>query len=168
MNIYKRFGISDSFLDSIKNITEKKTLDPVDPKQAKGTFQARKDKDIDNDGKVTGTDKYLHARRNAISKAMGKKEGKEVIDTKPKIDDSEVSDRVNEQSLTPQHIKQGIGIARDKRYAKGNVTGAVKAMNKIHPALAQHPVIKKELQKQNENVELTQEDIDFINNLNNK
>lgn len=99
MNIYKRFGISDSLLDSIKSITEK-TLDPVDPKQAKGTFQARKDKDINNDGKVTGTDKYLHARRNAISKAMsGKKESKDVIDTKPKIDDRDISTRVNEQQV---------------------------------------------------------------------
>jgi hypothetical protein len=57
---------------------------------------------------------------------------------------------LDEATPTTQEVKQGIGIARDKRYAKGNVTGAVKAMDKINPGLAQHPAVKKELQKQNE------------------
>ena len=67
--------------------------------------------------------------------------------------------KTNEESeldeATPnrQQVKQGIGIARDKRYAGGNMTGAVKAMDKLNKGLAQHPVVKKELQKQNEEVE---------------
>lgn len=64
-------------------------MDPVDPKQAKGAFKDRKDKDIDNDGDIDKTDKYLHTRRNAITKAMSeKKKGiKDKIDVEPKIDD---------------------------------------------------------------------------------
>lgn len=57
---------------------------------------------------------------------------------------------LDEATPTAQQVKQAIGIARDKRYAKGNVSGAVKAMDKVNPGLAQHPAVKKELQKQNE------------------
>ena len=46
-------------------------LDAVQPKAVKKKFKDRKDKDIDNDGDVDSTDKYLHKRRKAISKSMG-------------------------------------------------------------------------------------------------
>ena len=45
-------------------------LDAVQPKAVKKKFDDRKDKDIDNDGDVDSTDKYLHKRRKAISKAV--------------------------------------------------------------------------------------------------
>ena len=51
-------------------------LDAVQPKALKKKFKDRKDKDIDNKDGVTDSDKYLHNRRKAISKAM-KKEGLE-------------------------------------------------------------------------------------------
>jgi hypothetical protein len=47
-----------------------KKMDPVDHKALKGDFEDREDKDIDNDGKVDDSDRYLHKRRQAISKAM--------------------------------------------------------------------------------------------------
>lgn len=56
----------------------------------------------------------------------------------------------NEETPSGKQVKQAIGIARDKRYAKGNMTGAVKAMDKINPKLSGHPKVKGELQKQNE------------------
>ena len=46
-------------------------MDPVDHKSLKGKFKDRKDKDIDNDGDTDASDKYLHKRRKAISKAIG-------------------------------------------------------------------------------------------------
>ena len=49
---------------------EEKKLDKVNPKAVKKDFDDRKDKDIDNDGDVDSTDKYLHKRRKAISKAI--------------------------------------------------------------------------------------------------
>jgi len=45
-------------------------LDPVNKKALKKDFDDRKDKDIDNDGDVDSSDKYLAKRRKAVSKAM--------------------------------------------------------------------------------------------------
>lgn len=47
-------------------------MDPVDPKASKKKFADRKDKDIDNDGDVDDSDKFLHKRRKAIGKTMQK------------------------------------------------------------------------------------------------
>ena len=61
--------------DGTEEIDEKlgknEELDPVNKKAVKKKFDDRKDKDIDNDGDVDSTDKYLHKRRKAISKSMG-------------------------------------------------------------------------------------------------
>ena len=83
-----RFGISDSLLDAVKEvqdqdvskyrafglIDEKKKMDPV----------GKADADIDNDGDVDDSDKYLHNRRKAVKKAMGGK--KDEVDVNPKDD----------------------------------------------------------------------------------
>jgi len=46
-------------------------LDAVQPDAVKKKFKDRKDKDIDNDGDVDDSDRFLHKRRKAISKSMG-------------------------------------------------------------------------------------------------
>ena len=51
---------------------EEDKLDKVNPVAVKKKFDDRKDKDIDNDGDVDSSDKFLHKRRKAISKAVGK------------------------------------------------------------------------------------------------
>ena len=86
---HRRLGISDSLLDAVKGITEKKhKMDPV----------GKADADIDNDGDVDKSDKYLHNRRKAIKKAMKKDEkkmgGKDQVDTEPQLDDK-VEESVN-------------------------------------------------------------------------
>jgi hypothetical protein len=53
-----------------EELAEKK-LDPVNHKELKGKHANRKDKDIDNDGDVDGSDKYLHMRRKKVSKIIG-------------------------------------------------------------------------------------------------
>ena len=47
-------------------------MDKVQPKAIKKKFADRKDKDIDNDGDVDSSDRYLHKRRQAVSKAIKK------------------------------------------------------------------------------------------------
>ena len=45
-------------------------LDPVNKNAVKKKFDDRKDKDIDNDGDVDSSDKFLHKRRKAVSKSV--------------------------------------------------------------------------------------------------
>ena len=52
-------------------------MDAVQPKAVKKKFKDRKDKDIDNDGDVDSSDKYLHKRRKAVSKAIKSETKKE-------------------------------------------------------------------------------------------
>ena len=69
--------------EAAKKMDEKK-LDAVNPTAVKKKFDDRKDKDIDNDGDVDSTDKYLHKRRKAISKAV-KNEGTWAMPDSPKL-----------------------------------------------------------------------------------
>ena len=55
-----------------EELSEKK-LDPVNHKELKGKHSERKDKDIDNDGDVDKSDKYLHMRRKKVSKIIAMK-----------------------------------------------------------------------------------------------
>tara|TARA_B100000424_G_scaffold250985_1_gene226078 strand:- start:529 stop:1395 length:867 start_codon:yes stop_codon:yes gene_type:complete len=59
-------------LESARAKREEKKMDKVNQKALKKDFDDRKDKDIDNDGDVDSTDKYLHKRRKAVSKAIAK------------------------------------------------------------------------------------------------
>ena len=107
MDLHKRLGISDSLLDAVKEITEKKKLDPV----------GKADADIDNDGDVDKSDKYLKNRRKTIKKAMGKddkkkgatKGAKDDIDVEPEIDDVKESVELEEASvkITYKNPKDG-------------------------------------------------------------
>jgi hypothetical protein len=63
-------------------------LDPVDQKALKGSLKSAKDKDINDDGKVNSSDEYLHKRRQAVSKALGKLK-EETLDEK-KLSDKDV------------------------------------------------------------------------------
>ena len=82
------FNNPDNLVDVVRQILsgkpleEKKKeeeLDPVNKQAVKKKFDDRKDKDIDNDGDVDSTDKYLHKRRKAISKSLNEKEPKKKI-----------------------------------------------------------------------------------------
>jgi hypothetical protein len=98
VDLHKRLGLSDDLLSTVKSITEKKKMDPVDPKANQKDFDDRKDKDIDNDGDVDKTDKYLHRRRKAVTKAV--KGGKDQVDTEPKLDTKNTVD----EAVHPDHI----------------------------------------------------------------
>ena len=69
--------------EAAKKMDEKK-LDAVNPKAIKKKFDDRKDKDIDNDGDVDSSDKYLHKRRKAVSKAI-QNEGTWAMPDSPKL-----------------------------------------------------------------------------------
>lgn len=64
----------DNISKAWQEVYEKKTLDPVDHDELKGKHKDREDGDIDNDGDTDASDKYLHKKRKAISKAIKKEE----------------------------------------------------------------------------------------------
>ena len=65
----KKAGESE-FVVGGKKYNVEAEMDKVNPVAVKKKFKDRKDKDIDNDGDVDSSDKYLHKRRKAISKAI--------------------------------------------------------------------------------------------------
>ena len=101
-------------VDTIRNIVEKK-LDPVNPKAVKKKFDDRKDKDIDNDGDVDSTDKYLHKRRKAISKAIskeaydiGKDYAQHTLDVTPGQDKKDVDKMLNVAYTKNQSMRESL------------------------------------------------------------
>jgi hypothetical protein len=63
--------------------------------------------------------------------------------------------QVQEKEFSTKQIKQAYGIANDKRYKDGNYTGAVKAINKLAPGLADHKDVQKVLKRTNESYKST-------------
>ena len=63
----KTFTVAGKHYDVKK---EEDKLDKVNPVAVKKKFKDRKDQDIDNDGDVDDSDRFLHKRRKAISKAV--------------------------------------------------------------------------------------------------
>ena len=57
------------------------------------------------------------------------------------------------EGFSSKQIKMAIGIASDKRYAGGNMTGAVNAIEKIKKGLSDHPQVAAVLKRQNEDIE---------------
>ena len=59
-----------------------------------------------------------------------------------------------DEGFSSKEIKMAIGVASDKRYAGGNMTGAVAAIDKIKKGLSDHPQVAAVLRRQNEEVEI--------------
>ena len=67
----KKHSIESSILSVWQEASLKQEkLDAVNKNAVKKKFDDRKDKDIDNDGDTDDSDKFLHKKRKAISKAM--------------------------------------------------------------------------------------------------
>ena len=118
------FNKPDNLVDVVRQILsgkpleEKKKeeeLDPVNKQAVKKKFDDRKDKDIDNDGDVDSTDKYLHKRRKAISKAINEKDPKKKINASH-CEEVELDENYRKAALkgigaeTPSTIKVGTGV----------------------------------------------------------
>tara|TARA_B100002019_G_C21252619_1_gene592035 strand:+ start:1000 stop:1665 length:666 start_codon:yes stop_codon:yes gene_type:complete len=134
---HRRLGISDSLLDAVKGITEKKKLDPV----------GKADADIDNDGDVDKSDEYLKNRRKAIKKSMKKDDkkpsgSKDQVDTEPQLDD-----KMNESvELDEESIKITYKNPKDGKTHTMNVFTAQDATQAVKDLTRQGMnIIKKEM-----------------------
>ena len=118
------FNNPDNLVDVVRQILsgkpleEKKKeeeLDPVNKQAVKKKFDDRKDKDIDNDGDVDSSDKFLHKRRKAISKALNEKEPKKKINASH-CEEVELDENYRKAALkgigaeTANSIKVGTGV----------------------------------------------------------
>ena len=82
--------IIDQVWAAFQEVAEEKKakMDAVDKDELKGDHADRDDKDIDNDGDVDSSDKYLHKRRKVIKKAISKKDDSET-DTDKEIEEAQ-------------------------------------------------------------------------------
>ena len=94
-------------------------LDPVNKDAVKKKFDDRKDKDIDNDGDVDSSDKFLHKRRKAVSKSVAN-EGVEEFAVADDVPAMEIgTDRYRDHTLevTPGQDDPEWVAARDFKVA---------------------------------------------------
>ena len=144
----KRYGLSQSLVDAVASIIAGKKptnakedntndksddgegLDKVQPKALKKKFKDRKDKDIDNDGDVDDSDKYMHKKRQAVSKAISKDDEKpapkddadtkadpkkkkkgngEPVDTKPTMN----AESIQKEEMTDAQMKKREEIVKE-------------------------------------------------------
>ena len=90
-------GVHEHVINADKDEIVEKNLDPVNPMAVKKKFKDRKDKDIDNDGDTDSSDKYLHKKRKAISKAMNKEHLEKDADGKV----------IEHEETTPSSVEEG-------------------------------------------------------------
>jgi hypothetical protein len=62
-----------------------------------------------------------------------------------------------EEAITSKDIKMAVGVVKDKRYAGGNMTGAVSTIEKIRKNLSKHPRVQQALKTANEEVNKLEE-----------
>lgn len=117
-------------------------------------------KDHDGDGKVeTSTAEYMGSRDKAIKKATkpswdSKQARANALDSLDKKAQARQDMKKEEVEIEEDmQVKQAIGIASDKRYKGGNMTGAVNAIEKMRKGLSDHPQVKAVLKRQNEETE---------------
>lgn len=91
-------------------------MDPVNKKELKGTHAQRKDKDIDNDGDVDSSDKYLHKRRKAISKSIKKDKKEGDVEMNPKLDKGSKENSMEQKEST---IREKLLAVLENKQTKG-------------------------------------------------
>ena len=64
---------------------------------------------------------------------------------------------MKEEAITNKDIKMAVGVVKDKRYAGGNMTGAVNTLEKIKKNLSNHPRVQQALKTANEEVKELEE-----------
>ena len=110
-----------------KSIMKKEAMDPV----------GKADADIDNDGDVDKSDKYLHARRKAIGKALRKEEVEELDELKKSTLGSYVKKSADDLTHIQRDITSGSvkdpeykGLSRMRRNRKAGIARAVTSLTK--------------------------------------
>ena len=67
-----------------------------------------------------------------------------------KQEDERLAKRKKDSQYSDKDVRMGKGVAFDKRYKGGNMTGAYKTINKIKKGLGDHPKVADALRRANE------------------
>ena len=87
-------------------------LDAVQPDAVQKKFKNRKDKDIDNDGDADDSDKFLHKKRKAVSKAMKKEDDEN--DSKVK-ENGKINNKIKMEP-EEKNMKESTGLAFVRKF----------------------------------------------------
>ena len=113
----KYFETKKGSLEDLASKLVESKLDPVNKDAVKKKFDDRKDKDIDNDGDVDSSDKFLHKRRKAISKATSE----EVEDTEECWDShKQVGYKMKGGKRVPNCVPKSEAVTQDDKGEKQN------------------------------------------------
>jgi len=95
-------------------------------------------------------DDFIDAAKRMLN--MSASEVQSIIDKRLSDTTEEDTEEKDNQGFSDKEIKMAFGVLNDPRYKGGNYSGAVEVINKIAPGLADHPSVKKALQRTNEAV----------------
>jgi hypothetical protein len=141
-------------------VEEAKKLDPVNDKENDKPFAKRKDKDIDNDGDVDGSDEYLHKKRAATDDAIDggdkpadnggddeKDDKKKKTSANVKGKTAEIS-KIGEKTTTKEDVDALISAMEEAANPKKGATPPEGLTDKESPKskefMAKHTVDKKD------------------------
>ena len=165
---FKRMATDDAEEQRLKDQKKAKRLSAkkekeekeTDPGLKEGLLQegvAKNTLDIYQAAKDAKDKKSLKSMERQMDKAVNKANAKlkEELEGLPELDAMdyemwEAYQSPTKNNYTDKELRQAKGIAFDKRYKGGNMTGAAKAMEKIKKGLSDHPVASKALRQANE------------------
>ncbi len=136
------------------------TIDMLDHDKTDPDFQKLikkfklKAKDLKGDdgtsvtGSVKDIEKMLNTMYGKDWKDMYQQKGQKFVELE------QVERESVQEGYSTKEIKMAIGIASDKRYAGGNMSGAVAAIEKIKKGLSDHKQVAAVLKRQNEDVQI--------------
>ena len=117
-------------LEDAANKVVSEGLDPVNKDAVKKKFDDRKDKDIDNDGDVDSSDKFLHKRRKAISKSMKENPAMALGRTAAAAAGTAIGNKIGDRITSSKKIKEDLGKEDEPKVKE--VIGMLKKASKAH------------------------------------
>ncbi len=141
----------NSLEEAIRAAVKNEKLDPVNKTAVKKKFDDRKDKDIDNDGDVDSTDKYLHKRRKAISKAIKSEDADvnelSIADVKKATEKAKKRQEKERKATGRSGVSRTDMDARKEALDKDDVKTVKKVIGKLNKASQAHANQAKTLTK---------------------
>ena len=150
--------VDESMMDNIKKKANDMRRNVIGLSQAEKDAAKKKQmaKQHDSTMKNIGGAMSAVAKKDKAAEVARLKQGLKNVQNKK----NEEVDLEEDATHSDKHINMAIGIASDKRYKGGNMTGAVKAMNKMKPGISDHPKVAAVLKRQNEALSPKQKEID--------